>query len=53
MKALGEKHHHTANTYEIIGRIFLEQGTNEKAEEMFQKALDIKLEILPQETFLI
>ena len=48
MKKLGEKHDHTANSYESIGRVFMEQENYEKAEEMFQQALDIKLEILPQ-----
>jgi tetratricopeptide (TPR) repeat protein len=49
LKKLGGKHVDTADTYEAMGRVFLEQENNlEKAEEMFQQALDIKLEILPQ-----
>jgi tetratricopeptide (TPR) repeat protein len=49
LKKLGGKHVDTADTYEAMGRVFLEQENNlEKAEEMFRKALDINLEILPQ-----
>ncbi|CAJ1931403.1 unnamed protein product [Cylindrotheca closterium] len=46
MEKLG-RHRETADTYMSIGMILQAQDNDEKAEEMFQKALDIKLKILP------
>jgi tetratricopeptide (TPR) repeat protein len=37
-KKLGEKHNNTANTYFLIGRVFQEQGNQEKAEELCRSA---------------
>ncbi|CAJ1946802.1 unnamed protein product [Cylindrotheca closterium] len=49
LKRLGEKHADTADTYETIGNLFLLHGNNsEKAEAMLRKALDINLEIQPE-----
>ncbi|CAJ1946385.1 unnamed protein product [Cylindrotheca closterium] len=48
VKKVGEKHIGTADNFEGIGTVFLRLGKNKKAEEMFRKALDTKLEILPK-----
>jgi len=48
LKKLGEKHVDTADIYRDIGEVFLIQNNDKKAEEMYLKALDIKLDILPK-----
>ncbi|CAJ1955771.1 unnamed protein product [Cylindrotheca closterium] len=44
LRRLGEKHADTAQTYESIGRVFLEQGDGKKAQTMFQNALSFMVE---------
>ncbi|CAJ1945509.1 unnamed protein product [Cylindrotheca closterium] len=48
LKKLG-RHLDTADTYESIGHVYSEQQNDQRCEKMLRKALDIKLEILPQE----